>query len=65
MKEGATCAYVLATHGAFSAEAYAAVQSLDSDFVKIIAVTNSIPQDISKQILGDRLSVIDISGIFL
>ena len=60
---GARCVYVLATHGVFSAEALAIISSLDSNFVKSVHVTNSIPQTISKAILKGRLGIIDASGI--
>ena len=55
--------YVLATHGVFSAEALAIIVSLDPKFVKSVHVTNSIPQNISKAILKERLGIIDVSGI--
>lgn len=60
---GATCIYVLATHGVFSAEALAIIVSLDPKFVKSVHVTNSIPQNISKAILKERLGIIDVSAL--
>ena len=62
-KSGAACVHILATHGIFSAESLAVIQRLDPEFVLSITVTNSIPQTVSKQVLGRRLSVIDISGL--
>ena len=53
----------MATHGVFSAEALAIIVSLDPKFVKSVHVTNSIPQNISKAILKERLGIIDVSGI--
>ena len=53
----------MATHGVFSAEALAIIVSLDPKFVKSVNVTNSIPQNISKAILKERLGIIDVSGI--
>ena len=52
----------MATHGVFSAEALAIIVSLDPKFVKSVHVTNSIPQNISKAILKERLGIIDVSG---
>ena len=54
----------MATHRVFSAEALAIIVSLDPKFVKSVHVTNSIPQNISKAILKDRLGIIDVSGIY-
>ena len=54
----------MATHGVFSAEALAIIVSLDPKFVKSVHVTNSIPQNISKAILKERLGIIDVSGIY-
>jgi len=62
-REGASGVHVWATHGVFAPEALALVQNFDKDFVKSVTVTNSIPQTMSKQILGDRLQVIDVSGL--
>lgn len=62
---GASCIYVLATHGVFSAEALAIINSLEPNFVKSVHVTNSIPQTISKTILKERLGIIDVSGAFI
>ena len=62
---GAGCIYVLATHGVLSAEALAIISSLDPKFVKSVHVTNSIPQNISKVILKERLGIIDISGMYI
>ena len=59
---GAGCIYILATHGVFSPEALATISSLDPNFVKSVHVTNSIPQNVSKAILKERLGIIDISG---
>ena len=63
MREGAAGVHVWATHGVFSPESLAVVQNLDRSFVRSVTVTNSIPQEMSKKILGDRLQVIDVSGI--
>jgi len=63
VREGAAGVHVWATHGVFAPEALAIVQNLDRSFVRSVTVTNSIPQEVSKQILGDRLQVIDVSGL--
>ena len=62
-EEGATAVHIIATHGVFAPEAIATVERFDTNFVKSLTVTNSIPQIASKKILQDKLSVIDISGI--
>jgi len=63
MQEGAAGVHIWATHGVFSAEALATIERFDPDFILSFTVTNSIPQVTSKKILGDRLSVIDISSL--
>ncbi|KAK4180368.1 phosphoribosyltransferase-like protein [Triangularia setosa] len=60
-KEGATKIYALLTHGVFSGDAINRVQASAIDKV---VVTNSVPQDKHKALLGSKLDVLDISPIF-
>jgi ribose-phosphate pyrophosphokinase len=60
-KEGATKIYALLTHGVFSGDAISRVKASAIDKV---VVTNSVPQDEHKALLGAKLDVLDISPIF-
>lgn len=60
-QQGARKVYVLATHGIFSASCSLILQEA-SNLEKIV-VTNSLPQAANIALMGDRLEVIDISGI--
>jgi len=60
-KEGATKIYALLTHGVFSGDAISRVKASAID--KLV-VTNSVPQNDHKALLGPKLDVLDISPIF-
>ena len=62
-REGARDFYFLATHGVFAAGASEVISDYDADFLKAVVVSNSIAQDRTKMDLGDRLDVIDVSGL--
>ena len=62
-REGAKDVYFLATHGVFAASAPQVIADYDDDFLKAIVVSNSISQERNKNIIGDRLHVIDVSGL--
>lgn len=61
-REGAAELYFLATHGIFCNSALEFLSSLDNQFLKAIVVSNSIPQNESKAVLGARLHVVEVSG---
>ncbi|KAK4122722.1 phosphoribosyl pyrophosphokinase [Parathielavia appendiculata] len=60
-KEGATTIYALLTHGVFSGDA---INRIKASAIDKIVVTNSVPQDEHKALLGSKLDVLDISPIF-
>ena len=60
-KEGATTIYALITHGVFSGDA---INRIKASAIDKIVVTNSVPQDEHKDLLGNKLDVLDISHIF-
>ncbi|KAL2126730.1 hypothetical protein VTI74DRAFT_337 [Chaetomium olivicolor] len=60
-KEGATTIYALLTHGVFSGDA---ISRIKASAIDKIVVTNSVPQDEHKALLGSKLDVLDISPIF-
>jgi len=60
-KEGATTIYALITHGVFSGDA---INRIKASAIDKIVVTNSVPQDEHKDLLGSKLDVLDISHIF-
>ncbi|KAL2180108.1 phosphoribosyltransferase-like protein [Thermothelomyces heterothallicus CBS 202.75] len=60
-KEGATKIYALLTHGVFSGDA---INRVKASAIDKLVVTNSVPQDEHKALLGSRLDVLDISPIF-
>ena len=62
-REGAKDVYFLATHGVFAASAPQVIADYEDDFLKAIVVSNSISQDRNKSLIGDRLFVIDVSGL--
>ncbi|KAL2258141.1 hypothetical protein VTK26DRAFT_8677 [Humicola hyalothermophila] len=60
-KEGATTIYALLTHGVFSGDA---INRVKASAIDKVIVTNSVPQDQHKLLLGSRLEVLDIAPIF-
>jgi ribose-phosphate pyrophosphokinase len=60
-KEGATMIYALLTHGVFSGDA---INRINASAVDKLVVTNSVPQDAHKALLGPKLEILDISPIF-
>jgi ribose-phosphate pyrophosphokinase len=60
-RQGATKVYALVTHGIFSGEAMDRLRSKDLD--KIV-VTNSVDQREHKELLGDKLDVLEVGQIF-
>lgn len=60
-KEGATKIYALLTHGVFSGDA---INRIKASAIDKLVVTNSVPQDEHKALLGPKLDVLDISPIF-
>jgi len=58
---GAGKVYIFAAHGVFSGDAYDNLKKAQN--LEKVIVTNSIPQEISKQKFGTLLQVVDISGI--
>ncbi|KAK4038117.1 phosphoribosyltransferase-like protein [Parachaetomium inaequale] len=60
-KEGATKIYALLTHGVFSGDA---INRIKASAIDKLVVTNSVPQNEHKALLGPKLDVLDISPIF-
>jgi ribose-phosphate pyrophosphokinase len=60
-KNGATTIYALLTHGVFSGDA---INRIGASAIDRLVVTNSVPQDNHKALLGSRFEVLDISPIF-
>ncbi|KAK4142959.1 phosphoribosyltransferase-like protein [Dichotomopilus funicola] len=60
-KEGATKIYALLTHGVFSGDA---ISRIKASAIDKLVVTNSVPQNEHKALLGAKLDVLDISPIF-
>lgn len=60
-KEGATKIYALLTHGVFSGDA---ISRIKASAIDKVVVTNSVPQEEHKALLGPKLDVLDISPIF-
>ncbi|KAK4101536.1 phosphoribosyl pyrophosphokinase [Parathielavia hyrcaniae] len=60
-KEGATTIYALLTHGVFSGDA---INRIKASAIDKVVVTNSVPQDEHRALLGSKLDVLDISPIF-
>ncbi|PHH54832.1 Ribose-phosphate pyrophosphokinase 5 [Ceratocystis fimbriata CBS 114723] len=60
-REGAVAVYSLLTHGIFSGDA---LQRLAQSDVDKVVVTNTVPQDEHKAILGAKLDVLDIAPSF-
>jgi ribose-phosphate pyrophosphokinase len=60
-KEGATKIYALLTHGVFSGDA---ISRIKASAIDKLVVTNSVPQNEHKALLGPKLDVLDISPIF-
>ncbi|KAK3304333.1 phosphoribosyltransferase-like protein [Chaetomium strumarium] len=60
-KEGATTIYALLTHGVFSGDA---INRVKASAIDKVVVTNSVPQDEHKALLGSKLDILDISPIF-
>lgn len=60
-KEGATTIYALLTHGVFSGDA---INRIKASAIDKVIVTNSVPQNEHKQLLGSKLEVLDIAPIF-
>jgi len=60
-REGATKIYALVTHGILSGDAIERIESSDLD--KVI-VTNSVPQTLHKEQLGDKLDVLEVGYVF-
>jgi ribose-phosphate pyrophosphokinase len=59
--QGAVKVTALITHGIFSGDA---IERIHSSAIDKLIVTNSVPQDEHKKLLGDKLEVLDISKIF-
>lgn len=59
--EGATTIYALLTHGVFSGDA---IHRIGASAIDKLVVTNSVPQDDHKALLGSKLDILDISPIF-
>ena len=51
----------MATHGLFSGNSIEMIKE-NSDFIRKVIVSNTVPQDNSKEKLGELLHVIDVSG---
>ena len=60
-KFGASGVYVLATHGLFSGASIETIL-LNTDLIRKIVVTNTVPQVTNRTKMPDILQVIDISG---
>ncbi|KAK5660932.1 hypothetical protein OQA88_12306 [Cercophora sp. LCS_1] len=60
-KEGASKIYALVTHGVFSGDA---ISRISASALDKVVVTNSVPQQEHKALLGGKLDVLDISPIF-
>jgi len=60
-QHGSGKVYVVATHGIFSGPCDTILQEATN--LEKIVVTNSLPQDSNKTLFGDKLEVLDISGI--
>jgi len=60
-KEGASKIYALITHGVFSGDA---INRINASALDKVVVTNSVPQQEHKALLGSKLDVLDISPIF-
>ncbi|KAH6850882.1 phosphoribosyltransferase-like protein [Chaetomium sp. MPI-CAGE-AT-0009] len=60
-KEGATKIYALLTHGVFSGDA---ISRIKASAIDKLVVTNSVPQNEHKALLGPKLDILDISPIF-
>lgn len=58
---GALQVYAVCTHGVFSGDT---VYKVRDSAIDCIVTTNSVPQDEHKAVLGDKLNVVDISGLF-
>eukprot|EP00088_Acartia_fossae_P030615 TRINITY_DN31610_c0_g1_i1.p1 TRINITY_DN31610_c0_g1~~TRINITY_DN31610_c0_g1_i1.p1 ORF type:complete len:421 (-),score=98.28 TRINITY_DN31610_c0_g1_i1:337-1599(-) len=58
---GAGKVYIFAAHGVFSGDAFENL--IHAENLEKVVVTNSIPQETSRQKLGSLLEVVDISGI--
>jgi ribose-phosphate pyrophosphokinase len=58
---GATCVFAAATHGVFSGKAR---ESLSSPALKQLTITNSVPMPREPARIPDRVTVIDVSGLF-
>jgi ribose-phosphate pyrophosphokinase len=60
-REGSTKVYALVTHGIFSGDAMERLKTKDLDKV---VVTNSVDQREHKEILGDKLEVLEVANVF-
>jgi ribose-phosphate pyrophosphokinase len=60
-REGAVQVIALLTHGVLSGDAIARVNASALDR---IVVTNTVPQDRHREMLGDKLEVLDVSSMF-
>lgn len=58
---GALHVYAVCTHGVFSGDT---VYKVRDSAIDCIVTTNSVPQDAHKAVLGDKLDVVDVSGLF-
>jgi len=61
-KHGAVGVYIMATHGIFSGNSVNMVKE-NSDFIKKIVVSNTVPQASHLTYLPNHLHVLDISGL--
>ncbi|KAK3989776.1 ribose-phosphate pyrophosphokinase 5 [Cladorrhinum sp. PSN332] len=60
-KEGATKIYALLTHGVFSGDA---INRINASAIDKVVVTNSVPQEKHRALLGSKLEILDIAPIF-
>jgi ribose-phosphate pyrophosphokinase len=60
-KEGATKVYALVTHGILSGDA---IERLKASALDKVVVTNSVDQREHKQLLGEKLEVLEVGYVF-
>jgi ribose-phosphate pyrophosphokinase len=60
-KEGATTVVALVTHGVMSGDA---IDRLKASVLDKMVVTNSVDQTRHKELLGDRLDVLEVGNVF-